>query len=245
MVLGEPRYLPTVIADKTTALNVVYAVTAALYSREKTGQGQEIEVPMFESMVYYNMAEHLWGNSFEPPIGSAGYKRLMSHHRKPYKTKDGYIAILPYLDAHWEKFCELADRADLLEDKRFTTLSDRVTNIDDTYDETAKTMVHKTTQEWLDIFSSTSVPTNAVNTLDGLLDDPHLKEVDFWQESDHPTEGRIRMTRFPVTFSETPAENRRHQPKLGEHSREILREAGLSDEQIDALIASRATLQAD
>ena len=245
MVLGEPRYLPTVIADKTTALNVVYAVTAALYSREKTGQGQEIEVPMFESMVYYNMAEHLWGNSFEPPIGSAGYKRLMSHHRKPYKTKDGYIAILPYLDAHWEKFCELADRADLLEDKRFTTLSDRVTNIDYTYDETAKTMVHKTTQEWLDIFGSTSVPTNAVNTLDGLLDDPHLKEVDFWQESDHPTEGRIRMTRFPVTFSETPAENRRHQPKLGEHSREILREAGLSDEQIDALIASRATLQAD
>lgn len=243
MVLGEPRYLPTIVCDKTTALNVVYAVTAALYSREKTGKGQEIEVPMFESMVYYNMAEHLWGQAFEPPIGKAGYTRLMSHHRKPYKTKDGYIAILPYLDAHWQKFCELAGRADLLTDKRFTTLADRVANIDDTYEETAKTMVHRTTQEWLDIFGKTSVPTNAVNTLDGLIDDPHLKAVGFWQEVDHPTEGRLRMTRFPVNFSATPVENRRHQPQLGEHSTEILKEAGLSDDEIAALLASRAAVQ--
>ena len=245
MVQGEPRYLPTIVADKTTALNVVYAVIAALYSREKTGKGQEIEVPMFESMVYYNMAEHLWGNTFEPPIGNAGYTRLMSHHRKPYKTKDGYIAILPYLDAHWQKFCELSGREDLLEDSRFTTLSDRVSNIDDTYDETGKTMVTRTTQEWLDLFGDTSVPTNAVNTLDSLLDDPHLKDVGFWQELDHPTEGKLRMTRFPVTFSETPAENRRHQPVMGEHSVEILREAGLSDDDIDALIETKATMQAE
>ncbi len=245
MVQGEPRYLPTIVADKTTALNVVYAVIAALYSREKTGKGQEIEVPMFESMVYYNMAEHLWGNTFEPPIGNAGYTRLMSHHRKPYKTKDGYIAILPYLDAHWQKFCELSGREDLLEDSRFTTLSDRVNNIDDTYDETGKTMATRTTQEWLDLFGATSVPTNAVNTLDSLLDDPHLKDVGFWQELDHPTEGKLRMTRFPVTFSETPAENRRHQPVMGEHSVEILREAGLSDDDIDALIEAKATMQAE
>jgi crotonobetainyl-CoA:carnitine CoA-transferase CaiB-like acyl-CoA transferase len=245
MVMGEPRYLPTIVADKTTALNVVYAVTAALYSREKTGKGQEIEVPMFESMVYYNMAEHLWGMSFEPPIGTAGYKRLMSHHRKPYKTQDGYIAILPYLDAHWKKFCELADRRDLLDDDRFTTLADRVANIDDTYEETAKTMINRTTQEWLDLFETTSVPTNAVNTLDGLVDDPHLKAVGFWQETEHPTEGKIRMTRFPVSFSETPAENRRHQPRLGEHSKEVLREAGLSEEQIAAMLQSKATLQPD
>jgi len=245
MVQGEPRYLPTIVADKTTALNVVYAVIAALYSREKTGKGQEIEVPMFETMVYYNMAEHLWGNTFVPPIGNAGYTRLMSHHRKPYKTKDGYIAILPYLDAHWQKFCELSGREDLLKDSRFTTLSDRVRNIDDTYDETGKTMATRTTQEWLDLFGTTSVPTNAVNTLDSLLDDPHLKEVGFWQELDHPTEGKLRMTRFPVTFSETPAENRRHQPVMGEHSVEILREAGLSDDDIDALIEAKATMQAE
>lgn len=243
MVLGEPRYLPTIVADKTTALNVVYAITAALYSREKTGQGQEIEVPMFETMVYYNMAEHLWGQTFVPAIGTAGYDRLMSYHRKPYKTKDGYIAILPYLDAHWKKFCELSDRTDLLDDARFLTLADRVANIDDTYEETAKTMLNRGTQEWLDLFGKTSVPTNAVNTLDGIIDDPHLKAVDFWQEIDHPTEGRLRMTRFPVTFSETPVENSRHQPQLGEHSTEILREAGYSDADIESLLGSGATLQ--
>ena len=245
MVLGEPRYLPTVIADKTTALGVVYAVTAALFHRERTGVGQEIEVPMFESMVYYVMAEHLWGMTFEPPIGTAGYKRLMSYHRKPYKTKDGYIAILPYLDNHWKSFCEVSSRTDLLEDKRFTTLSDRVQNIDDTYEETAKTMATRTTNEWLDIFDKTSVPINVVNTLDGLIDDPHLNAVNFWEIVDHPTEGRIRMTRFPVNFSATPADVRRLPPRLGENSIEILREANLSQAEIDAMLESGATKAAE
>ena len=245
MVLGEPRYLPTVIADKTTALGVVYAVTAALYHRERTGVGQELEVPMYESMVYYTMAEHLWGMTFEPPIGTAGYTRLMSHHRKPYKTKDGYIAILPYLDAHWKTFCELSGRTDLLEDPRFTTLADRVKNIDDTYDETAKTMATRTTQEWLDVFGETSVPTNMVNTLEDLVDDPHLKAVGFWEVVDHPTEGKIRMTKFPVSFSETPADVRRLPPRLGEHSVELLKEAGLSQAEIDAMLESGATLRAE
>ncbi len=245
MVLGEPRYLPTVIADKTTALGVVYAVTAALFHRERTGVGQEIEVPMFESMVYYVMAEHLWGNTFEPPIGTAGYKRLMSYHRKPYKTKDGYIAILPYLDNHWKSFCEVSGRTDLLEDKRFTTLSDRVQNIDDTYEETAKTMATRTTNEWLDIFDKNSVPINVVNTLDGLIDDPHLNAVNFWEIVDHPTEGRIRMMGFPVNFSATPADVRRLPPRLGENSIEILREANLSQAEIDAMLESGATKAAE
>ncbi len=245
MVLGEPRYLPTVVADKTTALGVVYAVTAALYHRERTGVGQELEVPMYESMVYYTMAEHLWGMTFEPPIGTAGYTRLMSHHRKPYKTKDGYIAILPYLDAHWKTFCELSGRTDLLEDPRFTTLADRVKNIDDTYDETAKTMATRTTQEWLDVFGETSVPTNMVNTLEDLVDDPHLNAVGFWEVVDHPTEGKIRMTKFPVSFSETPTDVRRLPPRLGEHSIELLKEAGLSQAEIDAMLESGATLGAE
>jgi crotonobetainyl-CoA:carnitine CoA-transferase CaiB-like acyl-CoA transferase len=244
MVLGEPRYLPTVVCDKTTAMAVVQAVTAALFHRERHGVGQEIEVPMFETMVYFVMAEHLWGMTFEPPIGTAGYTRLMSYHRKPYKTKDGYIAILPYLDSHWEIFCQLSGRLDLLEDPRFRTLNDRVTNIDDTYSETAKTMATRTTAEWLKIFGATSVPTIVVNTLEGLVSDPHLKAVGFWQELDHPTEGRLRMTRFPMTFSETPADVRRPQPRLGEHTAEVLREAGYSAEQIAAMCASGAARQA-
>ncbi|MCK6372382.1 MAG: CoA transferase [Gammaproteobacteria bacterium] len=244
MVLGEPRYLPTVIADKTTAMAVVQAVCAALFHRERHGVGQEIEVPMFETMVYFVMAEHLWGMAFEPPIGTAGYTRLMSYHRKPYKTLDGYIAILPYLDSHWETFCKLSGRLDLLEDKRFATLNDRVTNIDDTYSETAKTMATRTTAEWLDLFGATSVPTIVVNTLEGLTRDPHLEAVGFWQEVEHPTEGRLRMTRFPMTFSESPADVRRLQPRLGEHSREVLKEAGYADQEVDALLAAGAARQA-
>jgi len=245
MVQGEPRYLPTVVADKTTAMAVVWAVTAALFHRERHGAGQEIEVPMYETMVYYVMAEHLWGMTFEPPMGHAGYTRLMSHHRKPYPTKDGYIAILPYLDSHWNTFCELAGRQDLLEDERFTTLAKRLENIDATYDETARTMLRRTTAEWLDIFGDSSVPTIVVNTLDGLVSDPHLQAVGFWEMVDHPTEGKLRMTRFPVTFSQTPAEVRRLPPRMGEHSVEILKEAGLDQAAIDAMLASGATLAAE
>ncbi len=241
MVLGEPRYLPTIIADKTTAMAVVQAVTAALFCRERSGVGQEIEVPMFETMVYFVMAEHLWGMTFEPPIGTAGYTRLMSHHRKPYRTKDGYIAILPYLDSHWEMFCKLTGCPELIEDKRFRTLNDRVTNIDDTYSETAKIMATRTTGEWLKIFGESSVPTIVVNSLEDLARDPHLEAVGFWQEMDHPTEGRLRMTRFPITFSETPADVRRPQPRLGEHSVEVLREAGYTQADIDGMLASGAT----
>ncbi|MCC5861772.1 MAG: CoA transferase [Gammaproteobacteria bacterium] len=245
MVLGEPRYLPTVVADKTTAMAVVQAVLAALYHREKTGEGQELEVPMFETMVYYVMAEHLWGMTFEPPIGTAGYARLMSHHRKPYRTKDGYIAILPYMDSHWETFCRLTERPDLLEDPRFTTLADRVRNIDDTYEETGRIMATRTTGEWLAVFEKTSVPTIVVNSLEDLVDDPHLKAVGFWQEVDHPSEGRLRMTRLPINFSATPAEVRRLPPRLGEHGTELLREAGYDDAQIAALAAAGVTRLAD
>ena len=165
LVLGEPRYLPTVVADKTTAITVVYSILAALFHRERSGVGQEIEVPMFETMVSFVMAEHIWGEVFEPKLGEAGYTRLMSHHRKPYKTKDGYIAVLPYMNNHWKTFCEKAEREDLIEDERFKDLSSRVKNIDDTYSETGKILATKTTQEWLDIFAETKVPVIVVNSL--------------------------------------------------------------------------------
>ena len=241
MVLGEPRYLPTIVCDKTTAMAVVQAVLAALFHRERTGRGQEIEVPMYETMVSYVMAEHLWGSTFEPPMGPPGYTRLMSEERKPYPTNDGYIAILPYLDAHCDTFCKLAGREELLEDPRFKSLADRVANIDQTYQETAKTMLAKTTQEWMDIFGETSVPTIVVNSLEDLLEDEHLKATGFWKTIEHPTEGTLRTPAFPITFSDSPADIRRHQPRLGEHTEEILREAGLDQAAIEAMIASGAT----
>ena len=245
LVLGEPRYLPTVVADKTTAITVVYSILAALFHRERTGSGQEVEVPMFETMVSFVMAEHIWGEVFEPPLGKAGYTRLMSHHRKPYKTKDGYIAVLPYMNNHWKTFCEKAGRQDLIDDDRFKNLSSRVENIDDTYAETGKILSTKTTQEWLDIFADTKVPVIVVNSLDDLFTDPHLEAVGFWQEFDHPTEGKLKMPGFPAKFSETPATIRKHAPNFGEHSIEILAEAGIDEETINEMIESKATLVAD
>ena len=245
MVLGEPRYLPTVVADKTTAITVVYGILAALFHRERTGEGQELEVPMFETMVNFVMAEHLWGMTFDPPKGSPGYVRLMSHHRKPYKTLDGYIAILPYLDAHWEKFCKLTGHPELIDESRFLTLADRVRNIDDTYRLTGEIMATRKTGDWLKLFDKSGVPVIVVNTLEDLATDPHLQATGFWQFVEHPTEGRLRMPSFPVNFSATPASIRRHAPRLGEHSQEVLREAGLSDTEIAQLMAAGATMNAE
>ena len=245
LVLGEPRYLPTIVADKTTAITLVYAVLAALFHRERTGEGQEVEVPMFETMVNFVMAEHLWGMAFDPPKAPPGYVRLMSKHRKPYPTKDGYIAILPYLDAHWEKFCKLTGHTELIDDPRFKRLADRVRNIDATSQQTAEIMATRTTAEWLEIFDKSGVPTIVVNTLEDLITDPHLSATGFWQFQDHPTEGRLRMASFPVNFGASPADVRRHAPRLGEHTAEVLREAGLTQAQIDSLCATGAALTAE
>ena len=237
----QPRYLPTVIADKTTGLNVVNAVCAALFSRERTGNGQAIEVPMFESTVSFLMAEHQWGHTFEPAIGGAGYARLLADNRKPYKTKDGHISMLPYWDNHWKTFCGIVNRPDMITDPRFDRMKNRLININDMHAEISAALLERTTDEWVKALEPTNVPFMVVNTLDDLIDDPHLVESGYWQVFDHPTEGKIRMGSSPYNFSETPASIRRLPPHLGEHSREILSEAGYSDQEIQTMLADGVT----
>ena len=239
MVEGEPRYLPTIIADKTTAMVVVQSVLAALFHRERTGEGQEIEVPMFESMVSFVMTEHLWGQTFEPPIGKAGYVRLMAKHRRPYKTRDGlYLAVLPYWDNHWSTFCKLVGRPELAADERFIDMATRLKNINESYRVTGEIIATKDRAEWLTLLGDTNVPMMVVNSLDELVEDPHLRESGFWQQHEHPTEGALRMSSPPMNFSKTPASIRTLPPRLGQHSEEILREAGLDQSSIDSMLAA-------
>jgi len=243
-LMGEPRYVPTIVADKTSSMTVLAAVLAALYHKARTGEGQEVEVPMFESMAAWVMVEHLYGETFVPPRDTIGYKRILNPYRRPFKTRDGYLAILPYTDQNWRDFFILADRKDLLEDPRYKTLATRLKHIEQLYEELARIAPSRTNAEWLAELDRRNIPAMSVNSLESLLHDPHLEAVGFWQTVEHPTEGTMRLPGIPATYGKTPGAIRRLPPRLGEHSVEILREVGIGDEEIKALLGSGATRSA-
>ncbi|MEA2386600.1 MAG: hypothetical protein QOJ22_774 [Thermoleophilaceae bacterium] len=238
---GEPAYVTTVIADKTTGLAAAYSIAMALYSRERNGEGQMIEVPMFETMVSYVMVEQMYGLTFEPAIGSATYPRSTSPFRRPYRTSDGYICVLVYTDRHWDAFFRRAERPDLLEDERFRTIAGRTENIDELYSVLAELIEGRTTAEWLKLLDEADIPALPLNSIEDLLEDPHLTARDFIRTVEHPTEGTIRTVGIPVKFSGTPGSIDRLAPTLGQHSAELLAEAGYSTEEIDGLAQTGVT----
>jgi len=240
-IVGEPRYVPTIVADKSSSMTVLAAVLAALYHQARTGEGQEVEVPMFESMAAWVMVEHLYGETFRPALDTIGYKRILNPNRRPFKTKDGYLAILPYTDQNWRDFFTLTGRQDLLDDPRFKTLGTRLRHIEILYGEVGAVAVTRTNAEWLADLDRLNIPAMSVNSLESLLHDPHLEAVGFWQTVDHPTEGRMRLPGLPASYGKTPGAIRRLPPRLGEHSAEVLREIGLGEDEVAALLASGAT----
>ena len=239
---GEPRYVTSVVADKVTGLHVVVAVLAALVHRARTGEGQCIEVPMFETLVAFNMLEHLYGKTYEPPRGSMGYPRALSPDRRPYRTRDGWVGALPYTDAQWAALFEIANRPDLAEDPRFATLPSRLAHIDEVYAMLGDLLAECTTAEWLEAFDAANIPSMPVNHPDHLVDDPHLAATGFWQTLEHADLGTLRFPGIPAQFSKTPGAIRRAPPALGEHSVEVLTEIGYERAEADALVEAGVTV---
>ncbi|MGD9941887.1 MAG: CaiB/BaiF CoA transferase family protein [Burkholderiaceae bacterium] len=225
---GDPRFVNSVVADKILALYVSQSIMAALLARATSGRGQAVEVPMFESMVAFMAVEHLAGLSFDPPLGGAGYSRLLNPWRKPFRTRDGFMAVVPYTDPQWRRFFEMAGRPELADEDRYRTLTERSRRFDELYQIVEQALAQRSNAEWEDLLKEADIPFAPVKGLEALLDDEHLRAVGFWQTIEHPSEGRLRMPGIPMRFSETPATIRRHAPQLGEHTEEVLREIGLN-----------------
>jgi crotonobetainyl-CoA:carnitine CoA-transferase CaiB-like acyl-CoA transferase len=240
-IAGEPRYAPMIIADKTCALVAAQAISAALFARERTGCGQFVEVPMFETMASFVLVEHLSGHTFVPPEAPIGYARALAPWRRPYPTKDGHICMLAYTDAQWRKFWNAVGKAELSADPRFDTPSNRARNIVELYRLAGDCLHGRITDEWLPVLQKLEIPAARIMSLDDLMRDPHLAAVGFFQHVTHPTEGDIVLAKLPVRFSDTVAPIGRLAPKFGEHSVEVLGEVGLSGSEIDGLIASNGT----
>ncbi|MCV7316961.1 CoA transferase [Mycolicibacillus parakoreensis] len=221
---GQADYVGTIMADKIAGLTALYATMMALFHRERTGQGQEVEVAMFETMASFMLVEHANGAMFDPPLGDAVYPRTVAPNRRPYRTRDGEIAALIYNDKHWNAFIE-AVRPPWASD-RFATLAQRARQIDVVYGLVAETMTQRTTAEWLALFRELEIPAAALNTPGELFDDPHLNAVGLFETIATP-QGPVRFPGVPTRLSRTPGRVAGPAPELGAHTAEILDELGL------------------
>jgi crotonobetainyl-CoA:carnitine CoA-transferase CaiB-like acyl-CoA transferase len=228
-----PRYVKTIFADKTVGFAVAYSIAMALYERERSGRGQAIEVPMFETMVSYTLIEHLAGETFCPPQGGMRYERILSPNRKPYRTKDGYLSLLPYTTPQWVRFFEAVGRPELAADPRVTDPPTRGEHIGELYRIVAEIVIGRRTAEWVDLLKNADIPMTPVLSPEDLLGDGHLQAVGFFERCQHSSEGELRQLGIPVRFSRTPGAIRRLAPLLDEHREEILREVS------DAPVAAR------
>lgn len=218
-----PRYLPMAIADKVSGLHAVHAVLGALFHRERSGQGQKVEVPMFESFTHFLLQDHLYGRAFVPPNDPPGYPRQLDPQRQPMRTFDGYIAVAPYTDERWVRFFEVTGQAQFLRENGFDSAKARFNALPKMQEKMAELLLTRSTQAWLDLLSQHDIPATRVNSLEQVFDDTHLNAVGFFRTRQHPTEGDYLELKPPVRFSVGEAELR-PAPLLGEHSEMVSKE---------------------
>jgi len=236
--VGEPRYVPMAVSDKICGYVLASAIGMALFQRERNGEGQEVHVPMLETMVAFNLADHLWHGALAEPEKGVGYPRMLTEHHRPFPTKDGHICILATTDLQSRHLFEAIDCPELAEDERFATLARRTDNIGALYEIVIERMRQRTTVEWRERLDRFDVPNGVVTGLEGLLADPYLAETGFFERVEHPSEGKMLTMAVPVAFSGTPGDSfRRPPPRLGEHTRSVLAELGYSDAEIGEITA--------
>ncbi|WP_432849494.1 CaiB/BaiF CoA transferase family protein [Amycolatopsis sp. CA-161197] len=234
---GTPMYAPTILADKLCALTIVYSVLAAVVHQRATGRGQRVEVPMADTMLAFNLVEHLAGHTFEPAIGPMGFNRSMTEGHQAVRTADGWACVLPYTEKNIADFFRTAGREDLATDPRFGDPASRAKHYGELYDEIGKLSLEKTTAQWQEICAELSIPFAPVLELEDVETDPYYTGSGLVSLAEHPTEGTYRQVGPPMILSDTPASVRRHTPARGEHTSELLAELGYAGEEIANLVS--------
>ncbi|WP_292966835.1 CaiB/BaiF CoA transferase family protein [Novosphingobium sp. UBA1939] len=222
---ARPRFVPSLIADKVSGLYGAQAVLAALFHRQRTGEGQLVEVPMFECFAQFMLQEHLYGEVHDDPVQPAGYPRQVDPHRQPFPTRDGWVSIVPYTAHTIARVFEVLEATEVFDDPRFATDLDRLRNVSLLYAEIARRTPARTSAEWVRILNAAGVPCMEVRDLQDIRRDPHLAAVDFFHHRDHPTEGGYVEMRLPIRFAAMPARDLAHPPAIDEHGPALRAEA--------------------
>jgi crotonobetainyl-CoA:carnitine CoA-transferase CaiB-like acyl-CoA transferase len=222
----RPRYVPSLIADKIAGLHGAYATLAAVIHRLRTGEGQKVEVPMFEAFTHFMLKEHLFGATFDPPVGGVGYPRQLDPNRQPFPTKDGWISIVPYTDESLKTLFQVLQRPDILQQERYAAPGARWGRISEVYGIIAELTPSRTTADWLERCAAARLPAMAVRDLGDMVDDPHLQATGFFTRRNHPTEGAFWEMAPPVTFDAAPMAAPAPARRLGEDTESVKREIG-------------------
>jgi crotonobetainyl-CoA:carnitine CoA-transferase CaiB-like acyl-CoA transferase len=237
-VTGKPYYVPTILGDKLCSLTIVYSAVSALYGRERTGRGQLVEVPMTDTLLAFNLVEHMEGNTFEPPLGPMGFGRSVTPTHRAARTKDGWACILPYSIKNIHDFLVFTGQEDLAEDPRFSTPAGLATSRAELYELIESAAAERTTAEWDEFCSAHSIPFSPVLNIEKVTEDPYVREGNLIEIAEHPSEGAYKVVRPPVRLSGSPATVRRHAPRPGEHSAELLAELGHGQDEIEQWAAA-------